>query len=235
MLELYRTLKDFPCASAWPPAAACAHRPRCSRFAAESQADSGAAAISAFNEASREWIRGAPRPALADRPLAPLMPRPGSFFSERLRKESLTWRALKGFLFSTFPILAWAPRYRWPELRGDLLAGLTVAAMLIPQGMSYALLAGLPPYYGLFAGLVPMVLYSFFGACRRGTGSQAPYGILGTSRELSIGPAAMVSLTIPSAIAGLLPPTSDPSYQDVYNSLARTLVALHCYRIAHAR
>ena len=55
-------------------------------------------------------------------------------------------------------------RYRLPDLRGDLLAALTVAAMLIPQSMSYALLAGLPPEWGLYAGLVPMVIYSLFGS-----------------------------------------------------------------------
>lgn len=47
-----------------------------------------------------------------------------------------------------------------------MLAALTVAAMLIPQGMSYALLAGLPPEWGLYAGLVPMFIYALFGMTR---------------------------------------------------------------------
>ena len=55
-------------------------------------------------------------------------------------------------------------RYQLADFRGDLLAGVTVAAVLIPQGMSYSVLAGLPPIYGLFAGLMPMFSYSFFGA-----------------------------------------------------------------------
>ena len=55
-------------------------------------------------------------------------------------------------------------RYTLQDFRGDLLAGLPVAAVLIPQGMSYGVLAGLPPIYGLFAGLMPMFSYSFVGA-----------------------------------------------------------------------
>ncbi len=78
------------------------------------------------------------------------------------------------------PILAWLPKYKQAYLRNDLLAGLTVGVMLIPQGMAYGLLAGLPPIYGLYASIVPLFLYSFFG----------------TSRQLSVGPVALVSLLI---------------------------------------
>jgi sulfate permease, SulP family len=76
------------------------------------------------------------------------------------------------------PILEWLPRYQKTDFRGDLQAGLTVGIMLIPQGMAYSLLAGLPPIYGLYAGIVPLILYSFFGS----------------SRHLSVGPVALVSL-----------------------------------------
>lgn len=82
------------------------------------------------------------------------------------------------------PILEWLPRYQRLDLRGDLQAGLTVGIMLIPQGMAYALLAGLPPLYGLYAGIVPLLLYPVFGS----------------SRHLSVGPVALVSLLVLSGV-----------------------------------
>jgi len=87
------------------------------------------------------------------------------------------------------PILQWLPNYQKSNLRGDMIAGLTVAMMLIPQAMSYAMLAGLPPIYGLYASMVPIIAYAIFG----------------TSRELAVGPAAMVALLVSSAISSLSP------------------------------
>lgn len=69
----------------------------------------------------------------------------------------------------------------------DLGAGLTVGAMLVPQAMAYALLAGLPPEVGLYASTVPLVLYA----------------VLGTSRQLAVGPVAIVSLLSATALAGV--------------------------------
>ncbi len=85
------------------------------------------------------------------------------------------------------PITAWAPRYDRRDLRSDLGAGLTIGAMLVPQGMAYALLAGLPPEVGLYASIVPVLLYAIFG----------------TSRQLAVGPVAIVSLVTASALAPL--------------------------------
>ncbi|MFP4597858.1 MAG: SulP family inorganic anion transporter [Persicimonas sp.] len=76
------------------------------------------------------------------------------------------------------PALAWLKTYDGGDFRGDLVAGLTTAVMLIPQGMAYAMLAGLPPIVGLYASTVPLVVYAIFG----------------TSRQLAVGPVAMVSL-----------------------------------------
>ncbi len=78
------------------------------------------------------------------------------------------------------PILEWLPQYNKSEFRGDLQAGFTVGIMLVPQGMAYGLLAGVPPIYGLYAGIVPLLLYAFFGS----------------SRHLSVGPVALVSLLV---------------------------------------
>ncbi|RMF27621.1 MAG: solute carrier 26 family protein [Bacteroidetes bacterium] len=85
------------------------------------------------------------------------------------------------------PALDWMKNYRKEWLRGDIAAGLTVGVMLIPQGMAYALIAGLPPIYGLYASTVPLVLYA----------------LLGTSRQLAVGPVAMVSLLTATGVGVL--------------------------------
>lgn len=86
-----------------------------------------------------------------------------------------------------FPILDWLPNYQRSWLSGDLFAGLTVGVMLIPQGMAYALIAGLPPVYGLYASVVPQVIYAIFG----------------TSRQLSVAPVAMDSLLVATGVSVL--------------------------------
>ena len=70
---------------------------------------------------------------------------------------------------------------------GDLSAGLTVGVMLIPQGMAYSMLAGLPPIYGLYASTIPLIVYA----------------LMGTSRQLAVGPVAMVALLIASGVGQL--------------------------------
>lgn len=86
-----------------------------------------------------------------------------------------------------FPFLSWLATYNKQQFSGDLLAGLTVGVMLIPQGMAYAVIAGLPPIYGLYASTVPLFIYAIFG----------------TSRQLAVGPVAMVSLLTASGIGQL--------------------------------
>ena len=79
------------------------------------------------------------------------------------------------------------------DLNGDLFAGLTVGVMLIPQGMAYALIAGLPPVYGLYASIVPQIIYA----------------LLGTSRQLSVAPVAMDSLLVAAGVSVLAIEGSD--------------------------
>ena len=86
-----------------------------------------------------------------------------------------------------FPILDWLPSYKRTYLKDDLIAGVTVAILLIPQGMAYALIAGLPPIYGLYAALTPQIIYA----------------ILGTSRQLAVGPVAMDSLLVAAGLGAL--------------------------------
>ncbi|WP_422074036.1 SulP family inorganic anion transporter [Tranquillimonas rosea] len=82
------------------------------------------------------------------------------------------------------PILDWGPGYGRNALTNDLIAAVIVTIMLIPQSLAYALLAGLPPQAGLYASIVPILLYAVFG----------------TSRALAVGPVAVVSLLTASAV-----------------------------------
>ena len=86
-----------------------------------------------------------------------------------------------------FPILEWLPKYNRVLFKGDLSAGLTVGVMLIPQGMAYASIAGLPAVYGLYASIIPIIIYAIFG----------------TSRQLAVGPVAMVSLLTATALGAI--------------------------------
>ncbi len=96
-------------------------------------------------------------------------------------------------LKNSLPILQWISSYKQENLRGDLFAGVTVGVMLIPQGMAYALIAGLPPVYGLYASIVPQLVYA----------------ILGTSRQLSVAPVAMDSLLVATGVSLLATEGSD--------------------------
>ncbi len=85
------------------------------------------------------------------------------------------------------PILAWGRHYQRSDLTADLLAGAVVAIMLVPQGVAYAMLAGLPPQVGLYASILPLIMY----------------GIFGTSRTLGVGPVAIVSILVASSVGEL--------------------------------
>lgn len=91
------------------------------------------------------------------------------------------------------PVFEWLPDYTKIDFRFDLVAGLTVGVMLVPQGMAYALLAGMPPIYGLYASIVPLFLYA----------------ILGTSRQLSIGPVAVSAILVLGGISQIAEPESE--------------------------
>ncbi|MBF1990085.1 SulP family inorganic anion transporter [Fischerella thermalis] len=93
------------------------------------------------------------------------------------------------------PILDWGLHYRREYLAGDLSAGIIVASLLIPQGMAYALLAGLPPQVGLYASILPQIIYAF----------------LGTSRFISVAPVAVDSLMVAAAV-GSLAAENTPEY-----------------------
>ena len=94
-----------------------------------------------------------------------------------------------------FPLIDWLGKYSVNDFPRDLGAGLSVGILLVPQGMAYAMIAGLPPVYGLYAALFPVLIYAIFG----------------TSRHLGIGPVAMDSLLVAAGL-GLLGASSPGEY-----------------------
>jgi SulP family sulfate permease len=96
--------------------------------------------------------------------------------------------------------------YRFKTFRADFIAGLTVAVMLIPQGMAYSLLAGMPPVYGLYASLIALIVYPLFGS----------------SRQLSVGPVALVSIIVLAGLSELAVPMS-PEFIEL--AILTTMVA----------
>ncbi|XP_017601458.1 PREDICTED: prestin isoform X3 [Corvus brachyrhynchos] len=87
----------------------------------------------------------------------------------------------KSHLYSFLPILKWLPRYPVKEyLLGDIISGISTGVMQLPQGLAYALLAAVPPVFGLYSSFYPVFLYTFFG----------------TSKHISIGTFAVVSMMV---------------------------------------
>ena len=96
-------------------------------------------------------------------------------------------------LTKLFPGLIWLQDYHSGTFKSDLLSGLVIAFMLIPQGMGYALVAGLPPEYGLYACIFPPIVYA----------------LLGTSNKISMGPVALDSILIITGLSVLAEPGSE--------------------------
>ena len=101
----------------------------------------------------------------------------------RLSLRALNGKRLQFF----FPFLLWGREIGPGTLRADLIAGITVALVAIPQSLAYAQLAGVPAYYGLYATLLPCVIGILFGS----------------SRQLSTGPVAMTSLLTAASVSTL--------------------------------
>ncbi|KAG5573285.1 hypothetical protein H5410_063051 [Solanum commersonii] len=126
----------------------------------------------------------------ADDPLRPFKDQP------RSRKVVLGLQAI-------FPILDWGRSYNLRKFRGDLISGLTIASLCIPQDIGYSKLANLAPQYGLYSSFVPPLVYAF----------------MGSSRDIAIGPVAVVSLLLGTLLRNEIDPSKHP---DEYLRLAFT-------------
>lgn len=100
--------------------------------------------------------------------------------------------AVLQWLARWFPLVRWLQGYDRQQFVGDVIAGVIVAVVLVPQSMAYALLAGLPPQVGLYASILPLVVY----------------GLLGSSRVLAVGPVAMDSLLVLAGVSQFAAPGS---------------------------
>ncbi|KAL8172419.1 hypothetical protein V2J09_024223 [Rumex salicifolius] len=123
--------------------------------------------------------------------------------SSKSSKRSMVWNCVASFLHSLFPFLTWGRNYNVIKLRHDFFAGLTLASLSIPQSIGYASLAKLDPQYGLYTSVVPPLIYA----------------LMGSSREIAIGPVAVVSLLISSLVQRIVDPTVDAAG---YRELALT-------------
>ncbi|XP_059317647.1 probable sulfate transporter 4.2 isoform X2 [Lycium ferocissimum] len=125
------------------------------------------------------------------------------------RMKRMTW---KDWIELFFPCYRWMRTYKVNEyLQPDLMAGITVGIMLVPQSMSYAKLAGLQPIYGLYSGFIPIFVYTIFGS----------------SRQLAIGPVALTSLLVSNVLSSIVEP-SDELYTELAILLALMVGILEC-------
>jgi sulfate permease, SulP family len=111
----------------------------------------------------------------------------------RASAEIKTASDTAGRLQRLLPIAGWLRNYSRDDFGGDLTAGIITAILLVPQGMAFAMLAGLPAQVGLYASILPPVLYALFG----------------TSRTLAVGPVSVAAIMVAYALQGL-PPGTDP-------------------------
>ncbi|OIV96704.1 hypothetical protein TanjilG_09246 [Lupinus angustifolius] len=146
------------------------------------------------------WVLNSPNPpSLWNKLLTSV--KDTKFFSSS-KKKTCHGYALS-FLESLFPIIGWCTSYKASNFKDDLFAGLTLASLSIPQSIGYANLARLDPQYGLYTSVVPPFIYA----------------MMGSSREVAIGPVAVVSLLISSQVSKVIDPSSNP---DAYRNFVFT-------------
>ncbi|KAL8166803.1 hypothetical protein V2J09_008302 [Rumex salicifolius] len=127
-------------------------------------------------------------------------------------KENLKGMSAADWISVFLPCYRWIRSYRLKEyLQNDVVAGLTVGVMLVPQAMSYAKLAGLESIYGLYASVMPVFVYAIFGS----------------SRQLAVGPVALISLLVANVLSGIVD-SSDELYTELAILLALMVGALQC-------
>ncbi|KAH1245276.1 Sulfate transporter 1.3 [Glycine max] len=121
-----------------------------------------------------------------------------TFFSDdplRPFKDQPRSRKIRLGIEAIFPILSWGRSYNLKKFRGDIISGLTIASLCIPQDIGYAKLAHLAPQYGLYSSFVPPLIYA----------------VMGSSRDIAIGPVAVVSLLLGTLLSNEIDPKTNPT------------------------
>ncbi|XP_071722467.1 LOW QUALITY PROTEIN: sulfate transporter 2.1-like [Rutidosis leptorrhynchoides] len=148
--------------------------------------------------ASRKWALDVPKPPgpwqefldyLREIVLPPGNTKPSHNKNPAGSKHRVVW-----ILQRIFPILSWGRHYTLAKFKSDLLAGLTLASLCIPQSLGYATLAKLDPEYGLYTSIIPPLIYA----------------VMGSSRHIAIGPVAVISLLLSSMVQKLEDPVANP-------------------------
>lgn len=134
------------------------------------------------------------------------------YFNHDLR-DNFTLHSVKDYFVSLFPIIHWIPHYNLQWFIQDLIAGITVGCVLVPQSMSYAQLATLPPQYGLYSSFIGAYMYSFFA----------------TSKDVCIGPVAVMSLETAKVVARVMEKYPEGTIEA---PIIATTLALLCGAIA---
>ncbi|XP_034674307.1 low affinity sulfate transporter 3 [Vitis riparia] len=145
-----------------------------------------------------EWMLNSPEPPglcheIVSSIKSAVFPNGSKHSSSSTKQTRSTAAGVVSFLHGLFPILTWGRNYKATKFRNDLMAGLTLASLSIPQSIGYATLANLAPQYGLYTSVVPPLVYA----------------LMGSSREIAIGPVAVVSLLLSSMIQNVVDPVAN--------------------------
>ncbi|KAL2516531.1 putative sulfate transporter 3.4 [Forsythia ovata] len=111
----------------------------------------------------------------------------------KFKNQTLFRKLILGLQFF-FPVFQWAPNYSFKLLKSDVISGITIASLAIPQGISYAKLANLPPIVGLYSSFVPPLIYS----------------VLGSSKHLAVGPVSISSLVMGTMLSESVSYSEEP-------------------------
>ncbi|XP_027330020.1 low affinity sulfate transporter 3-like isoform X2 [Abrus precatorius] len=145
-----------------------------------------------------QWVLDSPNPPPIWKKLysslkGNLLPHGNKFCFSSSKKDTFHGHAVSCFQ-GLFPILTWLRDYKASKFKDDLLAGLTLASLSIPQSIGYANLAKVDPEYGLYTSVVPPLIYA----------------MMGSSREIAIGPVAVVSMLLSSLVPKVEDPVANP-------------------------
>nr|DAD40268.1 TPA_asm: hypothetical protein HUJ06_014591 [Nelumbo nucifera] len=141
-----------------------------------------------------QWVLNTPEPPGAWRELKQTVFHRANKLRSSCSQKGVS-KCVLSVLKNIFPILHWGRNYKATKFKNDLMAGLTLASLSIPQSIGYASLAKLDPQYGLYTSVVPPLVYS----------------LMGSSREIAIGPVAVVSMLLSSLVQKVIDPVADPT------------------------